>query len=52
MCSCRQDYIGGDYGMVDCLTGAPLPDYYTALLWTRLMGPKVLSVTATASAAR
>jgi hypothetical protein len=25
----------------------PLPDYYTALLWTRTMGPKVLDVTTT-----
>ena len=39
---CRQDYIGGDYGMLDCSTGAPLPDYYTALAFTTLMGQRVL----------
>jgi heparanase 1 len=44
---CRQDYIGADYGMVDCSTGAPLPDYFTALLWARTMGPNVLSSAAT-----
>jgi heparanase 1 len=46
---CRQDYIGGDYGLVDCSTGAPLPDYWTALLWARTMGAAVLETTATAS---
>ena len=44
---CRQDYIGADYGMLDCISGAPLPDYYTALLWARTMGPTVLSSKAT-----
>merc|ERR1712166_437302 len=39
---CRQDYIGGDYGMMDCLTGEPLPDYGSALLFGKLMGSKVL----------
>jgi heparanase 1 len=39
---CRQDYIGGDYGMLDCSTGAPLPDYYTALAFTTVMGQRVL----------
>ena len=47
---CRQDYIGADYGMVDCITGAPLPDYYTALLWAKTMGPAVLRAVATDSA--
>ena len=47
----RQDYIGADYGMLDCATGAPLPDYYTALLWARTMGPAVLGVAASAVAA-
>jgi hypothetical protein len=41
---CRQDYIGADYGLVDCLTGTPLPDFYTALLWTHTMGPVALEV--------
>ena len=39
---CRQDYIGGDYGMMDCLTGAPLPDYWSAVLFGKLMGARVL----------
>ena len=34
---CRQDYIGADYGLVDCSTGSPLPDYWSLLLWTWLM---------------
>jgi hypothetical protein len=42
---CRQDYIGADYGMVDCSTGTPLPDFFTALVWTHVMGPTVLGVT-------
>jgi len=41
---CRQDYIGADYGLVDCSTGAPLPDYFTALAWAGNMGPTVLNV--------
>merc|ERR1719253_62453 len=40
---CRQDYIGADYGLVDCSTGTPLPDYYTALVWTQTMGAVVLN---------
>lgn len=40
---CRQDYIGADYGLVDCSTGAPLPDFWSLLLWTRLTSPTVLS---------
>lgn len=39
---CRQDYIGADYGLLDCSTGTPLPDFYTALVWTHVMGPIVL----------
>jgi heparanase 1 len=41
--SCRQDYIGADYGLVDCSTGAPLPDFWTGLVWATTMGPGVLS---------
>jgi hypothetical protein len=43
---CRQDYIGADYGLLDCATGTPLPDYWTLTLWTWLVGPTVLSVAA------
>jgi len=39
---CRQDYIGADYGLVDCSTGTPLPDFYTGLAFATFMGPKVL----------
>jgi heparanase 1 len=39
---CRQDYIGADYGLLDCSTGAPLPDFYTALSWSTTMGRGVL----------
>ena len=49
---CRQDFIGADYGMLDCRSGSPLPDYYTALLWTRTMGARVLAVLATDMANR
>ncbi|XP_068642893.1 heparanase-like protein 3 [Aristolochia californica] len=40
---CRQSLIGGNYGLLDTTTFAPNPDYYSALLWHRLMGRKVLS---------
>jgi len=39
---CRQDYIGADYGLVDCSTGTPLPDFWTALVWGTTMGSTVL----------
>ena len=45
---CRQDFIGIDYGMLDCKTQAPLPDYYGGVLWSMLMGRSVLSVTGAA----
>jgi len=50
---CRQDFIGADYGLLDCATGAPLPDFWIAVLWTRLMGETVLaaSVSSTNSSA-
>jgi len=38
---CRQDFVGIDYGMVDCLTNDPLPDYWGSVLWSRLMGSGV-----------
>ena len=45
---CRQDLIGGDYGLLDCRDGTALPDYFVALLWTRTMGRVVLSTRARA----
>ncbi|XP_047320279.1 heparanase-like protein 3 [Impatiens glandulifera] len=40
---CRQTLIGGNYGLLNTTTFKPNPDYYSALLWHRLMGNKVLS---------
>ncbi|XP_031252811.1 heparanase-like protein 3 [Pistacia vera] len=40
---CRQTLIGGNYGLLDTTTFVPNPDYYSALLWHRLMGRNVLS---------
>ncbi|XP_073047276.1 heparanase-like protein 3 [Primulina eburnea] len=40
---CRQSLIGGNYGLLDTVTFVPNPDYYSALLWHRLMGRNVLS---------
>ncbi|CAN4088400.1 unnamed protein product [Withania somnifera] len=41
---CRQTLIGGNYGLLDTNTFVPNPDYYSALLWNRLMGKEVLDV--------
>lgn len=41
---CRQSLIGGNYGLLDTTTFIPNPDYYSALLWHRLMGKNVLAV--------
>ncbi|XP_061358889.1 heparanase-like protein 1 [Gastrolobium bilobum] len=41
---CRQTLIGGNYGLLNTTTFAPNPDYYSALLWHRLMGRRVLGV--------
>ena len=49
---CRQDYIGADYGLGDCITGTPLPDYYTGMLFGKLMGPGVLWASVTSPGAR
>ena len=49
---CRQDFVGIDYGMVDCATYAPLPDYYSAILWTELMGTTALAATSTSPSVR
>ncbi|KAL3650685.1 hypothetical protein CASFOL_007088 [Castilleja foliolosa] len=40
---CRQSLIGGNYGFLDTNTFVPNPDYYSALLWNRLMGRNVIS---------
>jgi len=42
---CRQDFVGIDYGLVDCLTYEPLPDYWAGVLWGRLVGPAVVRTT-------
>jgi heparanase 1 len=41
---CRQALVGGHYTMLDRDTFIPNPDYYSLLLWSRLMGTRVLSV--------
>ncbi|XP_038687776.1 heparanase-like protein 1 isoform X2 [Tripterygium wilfordii] len=46
---CRQTLIGGNYGLLSKTTSAPNPDYYSALLWHRLMGKEVLAVDSDAS---
>ncbi|XP_057538573.1 heparanase-like protein 3 [Amaranthus tricolor] len=40
---CRQTLIGGNYGLLNTTTFEPNPDYYSALLWHKLMGRNVLS---------
>ncbi|KAI3426564.1 uncharacterized protein J3R85_009928 [Psidium guajava] len=40
---CRQAFIGGNYGLLDATSFIPNPDYYSALLWHRLMGRNVLA---------
>lgn len=42
---CRQSLIGGNYGLLNTTNFLPNPDYYSALLWHRLMGRRVLSTT-------
>lgn len=44
---CRQSLIGGNYGLLNTTTFNPNPDYYSALLWHRLMGRYVLSTNLT-----
>lgn len=45
----RQTLVGADYGLLDPTTLRPRPDYWASLLWKRLMGTRVLEVTAQAS---
>ena len=40
---CRQTLVGGWYGLLNVTGFEPTPDYYSLLLWSRLMGPGVLS---------
>ncbi|RAL50136.1 hypothetical protein DM860_007810 [Cuscuta australis] len=40
---CRQTLVGGNYGLLNATTFHPNPDYYSALLWDRLMGEKSLN---------
>ncbi|XP_065844857.1 uncharacterized protein [Oscarella lobularis] len=42
---CRQALVGGNYELLNKTTFMPNPDYYTALLYRRLMGQKMLEVT-------
>ncbi|XP_008805083.2 heparanase-like protein 2 [Phoenix dactylifera] len=42
---CRQALIGGNYALLNTTTFIPNPDFYSALLWHRLMGPGVLHAT-------
>ncbi|XP_059644837.1 heparanase-like protein 1 [Cornus florida] len=46
---CRQTLIGGNYGLLNRTTFVPNPDYYSALLWHRLMGKEVLAVNTSSS---
>ncbi|CAN7012450.1 unnamed protein product [Brassica rapa subsp. trilocularis] len=46
---CRQALVGGFYGLLETETFVPNPDYYSALLWHRLMGKGVLGVQTNAS---
>ncbi|XP_027183359.1 heparanase-like protein 3 [Coffea eugenioides] len=45
---CRQTLVGGNYGLLNTTTFVPNPDYYSALLWHRLMGRNVLATNLTA----
>ena len=40
----RQTLSGADYGLIDDATLTPRPDYWTSVLWRRLMGTGVLAV--------
>eukprot|EP01048_Picozoa_sp_COSAG05_P008709 COSAG05_NODE_678_length_7984_cov_3.957134_2_plen_167_part_00 len=42
MASVTQDFIGIDYGLIDCKTYDPLPDYWGGLLWSQVMGRGVV----------
>ena len=40
-----RDFVGIDYGLVDCRTYEPFPDFYAGVLWSKTMGSAVLSTT-------
>jgi heparanase 1 len=40
---CRQTLVGGHYSLLDYFTYEPNADYYSLLLWSRLMGKNVLA---------
>lgn len=43
----RQTLSGANYGLIDDATLTPRPDYWTSVLWRRLMGTSVLAVAST-----
>ena len=47
---CRQDLIGADYGLLDCATGLPLPDFWSSMLFSSLTSERVLSASAASGA--
>lgn len=46
---CRQCLVGGSYSLLRREDYHPNPDYYTGLLWHRLMGNAVFNVSASSS---
>eukprot|EP01052_Picozoa_sp_SAG31_P001766 SAG31_NODE_59_length_29571_cov_20.443506_26_plen_156_part_00 len=40
------------YGMVDCSTNDPLPDYFASVLWSRLVGTAVMDTVCNSSSVR
>jgi heparanase 1 len=40
----RQTLAGSDYGLIDHASMEPLPDYWSSLLWKRLMGEDVYAI--------
>ena len=47
----RQAFIGGDYELVNRTTFLPNPDYFVALLWQQLCGPRILGTNTSLPAA-
>jgi len=46
---CRQAFVGGFYSLLDNFSYEPNPDYYSFLLFSRLMGKEVLQASSTDS---